>query len=609
MAWKQTDWSGGPGQAQWLDRTMYSSSSRIDSVSVPGALRLSFLSGPYTKDTSNPVIPKGGAGAWDERYVIGSPGIRSTGGYEFLYTGTDAGFIDAIGYADSTDGVQWNKDAGNPVLKISGTEPWDQNGVKMGSLVKDGDIYHLFFYGNSAAGADSIGHATSTDLKHWSRSAAPVLSPGPAGSWDESGISCVTVLKVGGTFNMWYQAHTPGGIGRIGHATSPDGNAWTKDTANPVMSPGTPGSFDDISILSFRLIKRPLFDDYLLAYCGSTMPIAFGIGIATSPDGVTWTKDAGNPKFTTESPNWFSDSIEPGDLTFDGSVYKLQFFGADSFHRHSTGEAWSEDGITWQANPANPLIGPSPAPAWDSAAAEAGHAFVEGSALRVFYQGYPPMPCYTIGTATATPSYNASGTLTSSVYDALSQVGWGSMRWEEEKPAGTGVRVDVRAGNTPTPGASWSAWTTLGNGATVPFEPSRYLQYRATLSTTAAGVSPEFREISFKPGRSWYLAEGSTGANEQGSFETWVLVQNPGDEKAEVDIFYQTPKGEKQGPHLTVEARTRRTVNVADTVPGEWSVSTRVTSDKPVIAERSMYWTSAAGVFRQAAHDSIGSDP
>ena len=105
---------------------------------------------------------------------------------------------------------------------------------------------------------------------------------------------------------------------------------------------------------------------------------------------------------------------------------------------------------------------------------------------------------------------------------------------------------------------------------------------------------------------SWFLAEGSTGTNEYGSFETWVLVQNPGSDPAEVDLFYQTPTSEIPGPHLTVGADTRQTVNVGDTVPDEFSVSTRVESDNPVISERAMYWTSSTGVYRQAAHDSIG---
>ena len=86
-------------------------------------------------------------------------------------------------------------------------------------------------------------------------------------------------------------------------------------------------------------------------------------------------------------------------------------------------------------------------------------------------------------------------------------------------------------------------------------------------------------------------------------------MQNPGSETAEVEITYMTPSGEKEGPVLTLDPGTRRSVSVAETVPAEFSVSSVVTSDVPVIAERAMYWTSASGVRRQAAHDSIGRDP
>ncbi len=106
----------------------------------------------------------------------------------------------------------------------------------------------------------------------------------------------------------------------------------------------------------------------------------------------------------------------------------------------------------------------------------------------------------------------------------------------------------------------------------------------------------------------WFLAEGSTGIGPEGSFETWVLIQNPGDVTAEVDIHYQTPSGEAKGPHRSLKSGTRASVNVADTVPGEWSVSAKVISDEPVIAERAMYWNTTATGW-QAAHNSIGYSP
>ncbi len=99
------------------------------------------------------------------------------------------------------------------------------------------------------------------------------------------------------------------------------------------------------------------------------------------------------------------------------------------------------------------------------------------------------------------------------------------------------------------------------------------------------------------PATAWYLAEGSTGTG----FETWVLLANPGSEKATAHVYYMTPSGEKTGPIVDLAAGTRKTINVADTLAGEWSVSTRVSSDKPIIAERAMY-----GNKRTWGHDSIG---
>ncbi|MCG2795917.1 MAG: hypothetical protein L6427_08665, partial [Actinomycetia bacterium] len=103
------------------------------------------------------------------------------------------------------------------------------------------------------------------------------------------------------------------------------------------------------------------------------------------------------------------------------------------------------------------------------------------------------------------------------------------------------------------------------------------------------------------PGKTWYLAEGSTGSDPTCSFETWVLVMNPGSETANVELTYMTENGAVPGPGMELEPGSRRTVNVADVVPGNWSVSTKVVSDQDIIAERSTYWNG-----REGGHDSIG---
>jgi len=113
-------------------------------------------------------------------------------------------------------------------------------------------------------------------------------------------------------------------------------------------------------------------------------------------------------------------------------------------------------------------------------------------------------------------------------------------------------------------------------------------------ATDAAGVT--------EPGTDWYLAEGCTAAG----FETWVLVQNPTGATATVGFTYMTDKGKSKGLSFKLAPYTRKTVNVADTVPGAWGVSTRVESNSPVVVERAMYgdgrtWAHASAGVREPA--------
>ena len=60
-----------------------------------------------------------------------------------------------------------------------------------------------------------------------------------------------------------------------------------------------------------------------------------------------------------------------------------------------------------------------------------------------------------------------------------------------DTPAGTGVSFEARTGSTPTPDASWTAFQPVGPGGEVQGPLGRrYLQYRATLTTTDTSVTP-----------------------------------------------------------------------------------------------------------------------
>jgi hypothetical protein len=111
-----------------------------------------------------------------------------------------------------------------------------------------------------------------------------------------------------------------------------------------------------------------------------------------------------------------------------------------------------------------------------------------------------------------------------------------------------------------------------------------------------------------EPNNSWFLAEGSTGVDGTGYFETWILVQNPTANDTVIDISFQTPAGTVPGPTgREIKAGQRQTFNVADYVPSTWGVSTAMTTRDGgrVVCERAMYWSTWV-TQRQSAHASIG---
>jgi len=93
----------------------------------------------------------------------------------------------------------------------------------------------------------------------------------------------------------------------------------------------------------------------------------------------------------------------------------------------------------------------------------------------------------------------------------------------------------------------------------------------------------------------WYLAEGYTGDG----FETFILLQNPEESAANVTITYMLQGGGTINRSLSVAAQSRETVYALDDVGADVAFSTQITSDVPIIVERSMY-------FATGAHATVG---
>jgi beta-fructofuranosidase len=110
-------------------------------------------------------------------------------------------------------------------------------------LADDGSRYHVFYLQAPKSLGDpdrrhdraTVGHAVSDDLVHWIP-LPDALGPGPPGTWDDVAIWTGSVVRRGDGWAMAYTGRSTrdgGRIQRIGLATSPDLVTWTKDPDNP----------------------------------------------------------------------------------------------------------------------------------------------------------------------------------------------------------------------------------------------------------------------------------------------------------------------------------------------------------------------------------------
>jgi DNA-binding beta-propeller fold protein YncE len=87
-------------------------------------------------------------------------------------------------------------------------------------------------------------------------------------------------------------------------------------------------------------------------------------------------------------------------------------------------------------------------------------------------------------------------------------------------------------------------------------------------------------------GTTFYFAEGTT----RDGFETFLCIQNPGDQAANVVVKYMFSDGKTQEQPLVINPHSRQTVHVNDVVGPGKDLSMVVKSDVPILAERPMYF-------------------
>jgi hypothetical protein len=92
--------------------------------------------------------------------------------------------------------------------------------------------------------------------------------------------------------------------------------------------------------------------------------------------------------------------------------------------------------------------------------------------------------------------YAAAGTFVSRVFDAGAVASWNTLTWTGRTPGDTAIVMAVRTGNTPTPDASWTPFSTVcASGGSIGAT-ARYAQYRAVLvGATDAQSTPALQQV------------------------------------------------------------------------------------------------------------------
>jgi len=201
------------------------------------------------------------------------------------------------------------------------------------------------------------------------------------GVWEWAGIGQPSCLFENDTFKMYYAAAGIAYIGdtilrgRISYAFSIDGTTWVKlDPPVPVLDVGSPGAWDS----RWCDTPAPVNDgtEYKLYYYGDSLSAAHSaIGVATSSDGIIWTRHPGNPILERgEILDWDGFWVESPAVLYDSvtGIYSMWYTGVGygpglPFNTWiQIGYAYSTDGLTWQKDTLNnPVLGTGSAGSWD----------------------------------------------------------------------------------------------------------------------------------------------------------------------------------------------------------------------------------------------------
>jgi len=322
-----------------------------------------------------------------------------------------------------------------PVL-TPGPGGWDAEVVGAWSILHDGGIYKMWHNGCSG-GVCQGGYATSPDGFTWTKRGIvlPLTLP------EEGGIiGYGDVIKVGPEYRMWYTGF--GGGSHILAANSTDGVTWNKQGV--VLSPGAPGEPDSGTV--WRPTVVYVSGTYYMWYTGRSNPSYNLIFLATSLDGLQWTK-----RGVVLSPGSLgamdSQSAAMPSVRLVAGRYLMAYTGYDGADYRLL-YADSLDGVVWQKT--GSALSPQGPDEW-----QLSHPalMVEPNGTRLLYYASRP-PNWQVYLATNSTPRPISGWIRSRPVAIPSGMDWAWFNQSATIPSNTSLNATLRdaASLAPIPG-------------------------------------------------------------------------------------------------------------------------------------------------------------
>jgi predicted GH43/DUF377 family glycosyl hydrolase len=187
----------------------------------------------FTVFGDDPIVPNGDAGAWDDRFTDPGAVVYYNGMFHMFRNGF-RGFpaTSQVGYVTSPDGYTWTKQGDEPVFETKDVAFAKIAMYASSALVMADGTWVIYFYtwdSKKYPSESVIGRATApAPTGPWTADAEPVLLPGSASEWDGQQVLAPHVIQSNNGYIMYYSGTDKAGVQQVGMATSNDGVQWTK---------------------------------------------------------------------------------------------------------------------------------------------------------------------------------------------------------------------------------------------------------------------------------------------------------------------------------------------------------------------------------------------